>query len=126
MKSFPLDLEQLLRTPAVDPEHSFDISPAGRRVAGYGAAAKGNTLLNYCGVKPTLLPYVVDANPAKQGRYLPGSRIPVVPRERLAVDCPDYVVVLPWNLSQEIEAELSDVRAGGAKFVYAVPSLQTT
>jgi SAM-dependent methyltransferase len=104
----------------------LDARRAGRRVAGYGAAAKGNTLLNYCGVKPTLLPYVVDANPAKQGRYLPGSRIPVVPRERLAVDRPDYVVVLPWNLSQEIEAELSDVRAGGAKFVYAVPSLQTT
>jgi SAM-dependent methyltransferase len=94
-----------------------------RSVAGYGAAAKGNTLLNYCGVKPSLLPYVVDANPAKRGHYLPGSRIPVAAKERLGVDRPDYVVVLPWNLQQEIENELRDVRGWEARFVYAVPFL---
>jgi SAM-dependent methyltransferase len=97
-----------------------------RSVAGYGAAAKGNTLLNYCGVKPSLLPYVVDANPAKRGHYLPGSRIPVAAKERLGVDRPDYVVVLPWNLQQEIENELREVRGWGARFVYVVPSLHTT
>src|SRR6185437_6417977 len=71
---------------------------AGRRVVGYGAAAKGNTLLNYAGVRPDLLPYVVDASPHKQGHWLPGSRIPVVAESRLSEDRPDFVLILPWNL----------------------------
>lgn len=104
----------------------IDAHRAGKGVGGYGAAAKGNTLLNYCGVKPSLLPYIADANPAKQGRFLPGSRIPVVSSDVLNAARPQYVVVLPWNLKSEIETSLAAVRSWGGKFVYAVPSLQTS
>jgi trans-aconitate methyltransferase len=96
---------------------------AGRRVVGYGAAAKGNTLLNYAGVKSDLLPYVVDASPHKQGHWLPGSRIPVVDESRLREDRPDFVLILPWNLRDEIVAQLSYIRAWGGQFVTLVPGL---
>ncbi len=96
---------------------------AGRRVAAYGAAAKGNTLLNFAGVRPDLLPWVVDRNPAKQGRFLPGSRIPIVAEERLAAEKPDLVLILPWNLAEEIADQLAYVRAWGGRFVVAVPRL---
>lgn len=96
---------------------------AGRRVAGYGAAAKGNTLLNYAGVRPDLLPYVVDASPHKQGHWLPGSRIPVVAESRLREERPDIVLILPWNLREEIAAQLSYIREWGGQFVVAVPHL---
>jgi hypothetical protein len=95
----------------------------GKRVAAYGAAAKGNTLLNYAGVRPDLLPYVVDRNPAKQGKYLPGSRIPVVNEARLKQDHPDYIVILPWNLREEITAQLAYTRTWGARLLTAVPEL---
>jgi SAM-dependent methyltransferase len=95
----------------------------GKRVVGYGAAAKGNTLLNYAGVKADLLAWVADANPHKQGKYLPGSRIPVVSPERLAQEKPDFVLVLPWNLLDEIIDQLGVVRSWGGKFVVAVPEL---
>jgi SAM-dependent methyltransferase len=98
----------------------------GKRVAGYGAAAKGNTLLNYAGVRPDLLPYVVDASPHKRGLFLPGSHVPVVAEEVLRESRPDFVVVLPWNLRQEITAQLSYVRDWGGKFVTAVPQLEIT
>ena len=97
---------------------------AGRKVAGYGAAAKGNTLLNYAGVKPDLLPYVVDASPHKLGRYLPGSRIAVVAESRLRTDRPDFVLILPWNLKQEITEQLAYIRDWGGQFVTAVPRLE--
>lgn len=96
---------------------------AGRKVAGYGAAAKGNTLLNYAGVRPDLLPYVVDASPHKQGHWLPGSRIPVVAESRLREDRPDLVLILPWNLREEITAQLDYIREWGGRFVLAVPQL---
>jgi SAM-dependent methyltransferase len=95
----------------------------GRTVAGYGAAAKGNTLLNFAGVRRDLLSFVVDASPHKQGRFLPGSRIPVVDEARLRATRPDYVVVLPWNLRDEIMAQLSYIREWGGRFVFAVPEL---
>jgi 2-polyprenyl-3-methyl-5-hydroxy-6-metoxy-1,4-benzoquinol methylase len=95
----------------------------GKKVAGYGAAAKGNTLLNYAGVRPDLLPYVVDKNPNKQGKYLPGSRIPIVPEDHLREQRPDYVFILPWNLKMEIMAQLSYIREWDGKFVTAVPCL---
>jgi SAM-dependent methyltransferase len=98
----------------------------GKRVAAYGAAAKGNTLLNYAGVKPDLLPYVVDASPHKQGLYLPGSRIPVVGEAILREDRPDYVLILPWNLEAEIKAQLAYVGQWGGRFVTAVPKLRIT
>jgi SAM-dependent methyltransferase len=97
---------------------------ARRKVAAYGAAAKGNTLLNYAGVKPDLLPYVVDASPHKQGRYLPGSRIEVVAEARLRADQPEFVIILPWNLKQEITEQLAYIRDWGGQFVTAVPHLE--
>jgi hypothetical protein len=95
----------------------------GKRVVGYGAAAKGNTLLNYAGVKPDLLAWVADANPHKQGKYLPGSRIPVVSPDRIDLEKPDYILVLPWNLLTEITQQFASVKVWGARFVVAVPEL---
>ena len=96
----------------------------GRRVAAYGAAAKGNTLLNFAGVRPHLLPYVVDLNPAKQDKYLPGSRIPIVDEAHLRANRPDYVLILPWNLKDEVMQQLAYVRDWGGEFVTAVPRLE--
>lgn len=93
-------------------------------VLGYGAAAKGNTLLNYSGIKGDLLPAVADKNTYKQGRYLPGSRIPVITPERLLEMKPDYILVLPWNLREEIMDQLREARSWGAQFVTAIPSLK--
>ena len=95
----------------------------GKRVVGYGAAAKGNTLLNYAGVKPDLLAWVADASPHKQGKFLPGSRIPVVSPERIEIEKPDYVLVLPWNLLDEITGQYAQVKNWGASFVVAIPEL---
>ena len=95
----------------------------GKTVAAYGAAAKGNTLLNYAGVRPDLLPYVVDKNPNKQGKYLPGSRIPIVAEAHLRDKCPAYVVILPWNLKTEVMGQLSYIRDWGGVFVTVVPVL---
>ncbi|GGA85078.1 SAM-dependent methyltransferase [Arenimonas soli] len=96
---------------------------AGRKVAGYGAAAKGNTLMNFAGVRADLVAFVADASPHKQGRYLPGSRIPVVSPQRLIDERPDFVVVFPWNLYDEISTQMACVRDWGGRFVRAVPSL---
>ncbi len=96
----------------------------GKRVAAYGAAAKGNTLLNYAGIRSNLLPWVVDRNPAKQGKYLPGSRIPIVDESRLRDERPDYVVILPWNLRNEVIEQLQYVREWGGRYVWAVPALE--
>ena len=95
----------------------------GMRVAAYGAAAKGNTLLNYAGIRPDLIRYVADRNPAKQGHYLPGSRIPVVAESVLQQSKPDYVVILPWNLEAELRQQLAYIRDWGGRFVTAVPRL---
>ena len=97
---------------------------AGRKVAAYGAAAKGNTLMNYAGTRPDLIAFVVDRNPAKQGKYMPGSRIPIVAEERLRSDRPDDIVILPWNLRDEVMQQLAYVRAWGGRFVTAVPELR--
>ena len=102
----------------------IDARREGSIVAGYGAPAKGNTLLNYCGVGTELLQFTVDRSPHKQGRYLPGSRIPVYPPERLYEVRPDYVLILPWNLRDEIVDQLERVRDWGGKFVVPVPRLQ--
>jgi len=97
---------------------------AGRKVAAYGAAAKGNTLMNYAGVRPDHIAFVVDRNPAKQGRFMPGSRIPIVGEERLREARPDDIVLLPWNLRGELVAQLDYVRDWGGRFVTAVPRLE--
>ncbi len=97
---------------------------SGTKVVGYGAAAKGNTLLNYCGVKKDLIEFVVDVSPHKQGKYLPGSHIPVVKEEEITRLKPGYVLVLPWNIRDEIMGQLSYIRKWGGKFVTAVPELK--
>lgn len=98
----------------------------GDAVAAYGAAAKGNTLLNFAGVRPNLIGYVVDKNPAKQGKFMPGSRIPIVSEARLYQEKPAYVAILPWNLRDEVMAQLAPIRKWGGAFVTAVPELRTT
>lgn len=96
----------------------------GKRVVAYGAAAKGNTLLNYAGVRPDLLAWVADANPHKQGKFMPGSRIPIVAPARIAEERPDYVLVLPWNLLAEVTEQQAQIRQWGGQFVVAVPRLE--
>jgi len=98
----------------------------GRMVAAYGAAAKGNTLLNFAGVRPDLLRYVVDRNPAKQGKFMPGSRIPIVGPEHLVEERPDDLLVLPWNLLEEVRTENTAVARAGTRFVSAVPRIQVS
>ena len=87
----------------------------GRSVAGYGAPGKGNTLLNHCGIREDLLQYTVDRSPVKQGKFLPGTHIPIYAPDRLAETRPDYVLVLPWNLRDEISWQLAYVRSWGAQ-----------
>jgi hypothetical protein len=95
----------------------------GRIVAGYGAAAKGNTLLNYAGIRGDLLPYVCDAAPSKQGRYLPGSHIPILHPDSLKELRPNYVLIMPWNLREEIVRSVSYIQAWGGRFVLPLPEL---
>ena len=96
----------------------------GLKVGAYGAAAKGNTLLNFAGVRSDLLPYVVDRNPAKQGKYMPGSRIPIVDEDHLRAHKPDRVLVLPWNLRAEVAMQLDYIREWGGLLCVAVPNLE--
>lgn len=96
----------------------------GKRVAAYGAAAKGNTLINYAGIRPDLISFVVDRNPNKQGKFMPGSRISIVDERRIPQEKPDYIVILPWNLKAEVMKQLEYIRQWGGKFVIAVPHLE--
>jgi C-methyltransferase C-terminal domain/Putative zinc binding domain/Methyltransferase domain len=93
----------------------------GKQVVGYGAPGKGNTLLNYCGIRTDLLDYTVDRNPHRHGLYTPGTHIPIYPPERIAETRPDYIVILPWNLIDEISAQLEYVREWGAKLIVPIP-----
>ena len=96
----------------------------GRSVAGYGAPGKGNTLLNHCGIRSDLLCYTVDRSPVKQGKFLPGTHIPIYAPERLAETRPDYILVLPWNLREEISRQLSYVGSWGGKLAFPIPELE--
>ena len=96
----------------------------GNKVAAYGAAAKGNTLFNYCGIKKDLISFVVDASPHKQGMFMPASHIPVVSEKNIKETRPDFVIILPWNIKDEITEQLSYIREWGGKFVVAVPDLK--
>jgi len=103
----------------------LDQRAAGAKVAGYGAAAKGNTLLNACAIKGNaLIGFVADASPHKQGRFLPGSGIPVVAPDRIDADRPDFIIIFPWNLRDEIAGQLEHARGWGARFVTAIPELR--
>jgi hypothetical protein len=92
-----------------------------KKVAAYGAAAKGNTLLNYCGVKRDLIEFVVDASPHKQGKFLPASHIPIVDESRIKREKPDFVVILPWNIKDEISEQLKYIGEWNGKFALAIP-----
>ena len=102
----------------------LEAASQGRSVAGYGAPGKGNTLLNHCGIRSDLLKYTVDRNPFKQGKFLPGTHIPIYPPERLAETRPDYVLVLPWNLKDEITEQLEYIRSWGGRLVFPIPELE--
>lgn len=95
----------------------------GEKVVAYGAAAKGNTLLNFCGIGTELIDYVVDRNPAKQGHFLPGSHLPILAPEAIGTTRPDYVLILPWNIRHEVMASMEHIRQWGGRFVVAVPEL---
>ena len=94
----------------------------GKQVVGYGAPGKGNTLLNFCGIRTDFLDYTVDRNPYKHGRFTPGTHIPIHPPERIAETRPDAIVILPWNLAPEISAQLAYTAEWGAKLIVPVPT----
>ena len=96
----------------------------GAQIVGYGAPAKGNTLLNYCGIGPDILDYTVDKNPAKQNKYLPGSRIPIYPIEKIQDDKPQYILILPWNLQEEIKEQMQTIKTWGGHFITLIPEIE--
>jgi SAM-dependent methyltransferase len=96
----------------------------GKKIAAYGAAAKGNTFLNYCGIKPDAIPFIVDSSPHKQHKFMPLSHIPIVAEETIKNEKPDYIIILPWNLKEEITQQLSYIRDWGAKLVTAIPRVE--
>jgi hypothetical protein len=100
----------------------IELRRAGKQVVGYGAPGKGNTLLNYCGIRTDFLEYTVDRNPYKQGRFTPGTHIPILPPERIAETRPDAVVILPWNLAREIAAQLAYTQEWGAQLIVPIPT----
>jgi hypothetical protein len=102
----------------------IEVKRQGKTVAGYGAPGKGNTLLNYCGIRTDFLDYTVDRSPHKQGKFLPGTHIPIHPPERIAQTRPDYVLILAWNLKDEIVAQMGHIRDWGGRFVVPIPRAQ--
>ena len=105
-------------------EFLIQANKAGKKVVAYGAAAKGNTMMNFAGIRSDLIGYVIDKNPNKQGGFMPGSRIPIVTEDALKLDKPEYVIILPWNLEKELMVQLQYIRQWGGKFVFAIPSLK--
>ena len=102
----------------------FELKNSGLKIAAYGAAAKGVTLLNYCGINSDIIDYVVDMNPHKQGKFLPGLRIPIVEIRRLLQEPPDVLLVLPWNLSTEIKKSILEFKDLQFKFLRAIPRVE--
>jgi len=101
----------------------IQLKQEGKSVAAYGAAAKGNTILNYCGIKKDLISFVVDASPHKQGKFLPGSHIPVVSEKLINIHKPDYVIILPWNIKEEIFFQLNYIKSWGGEFITLIPKI---
>jgi ABC-type Fe3+-hydroxamate transport system substrate-binding protein len=99
----------------------IDAKSQGKKVVGYGAPGKGNTLLNYCGIREDFVEFTVDRNPYKQGKFLPGTHIPIYAPERLDEARPDYILILPWNFKDEIMKQLAHTRAWGARFIVPIP-----
>ncbi len=116
--------EQVVDTKAALMAFCVEARRAGKTIVGYGAPAKGNTLLNYCGIGPEFIGFTVDRSPHKQGLLLPGTRIPIRAPEALLAERPDYVLILPWNLRDEITAQMAAVRDWGGRFVVPIPTVQ--
>jgi len=116
--------EQVRRTKRRLLSFLIEARDSGKKVVGYGAPGKGNTLLNYCGIRTDFLDFTVDANPYKQGKYTPGTRIPILAPERLRAARPDYVLILPWNLREEISQAADYIREWGGRFVVPIPSVE--
>jgi len=124
LRSYGNFAEQAKRTRRKLLEFLVDAKAAGKAIVGYGAPAKGNTLLNYCGVRSDLVGYTVDRSPHKQGKFLPGTHIPIFDPERIRQTRPDYILILPWNIKEEVMAQMAHVRDWGAKFVIPIPEAQ--
>jgi hypothetical protein len=116
--------EQVRETKRAILEFLIDAKRAGKTIVGYGAPGKGNTLLNYCGIRQDFLDYTVDRSPYKQGKFTPGTRIPILAPERIRETRPDYVFILPWNLADEIVGQMGYIREWGGKFVVPIPCVR--
>lgn len=116
--------EQVRETKRALLQFLLEAKRQGKKIVGYGAPGKGNTLLNYCGIRSDFIDFTVDRNPYKHGKFTPGTHIPILPPERLAEARPDYVLILPWNLKAEIMRALAGIRAWGGKFVVPIPGVQ--
>ena len=121
MKTYESFAEQVKESKRGLLELLMQLRREGKRIAGYGAPGKGNTLLNYCGIRTDFLDFTVDRNPYKQGRFLPGTHIPIYPVEEIDRQRPDYILILPWNLKDEIVAQLDYVQEWGTKFIVPIP-----
>ncbi len=124
LETYEAFAEQVRETKRLILEFLIAARRQGKTIAGYGAPAKGNTLLNYCGVRSDFIDYTVDRSPHKQGRYLPGTRIPIFGPEKIAQTRPDYLFILPWNLKDEIINQMAVIREWGGKFVVPIPSVE--
>jgi C-methyltransferase C-terminal domain/Methyltransferase domain len=124
METYATFAEQVMESKRALLELLIRLRREGRRVAGYGAPGKGNTLLNYCGIRTDFVEFTVDRNPYKHGRFLPGTHIPIHPVERIRESRPDYILILPWNLRDEILVQLAYAREWGAKFIVPIPEAQ--
>ena len=102
----------------------IDAKRQGKSIVGYGAPGKGNTLLNYCGIRTDFLDYTVDRSPHKQGKYLPGTHIPIFSPDRIRETKPDFVLILPWNFRDEIMQQMADIDSWGGRFVTPIPEVQ--
>jgi hypothetical protein len=116
--------EQVKETKRKLLEFLIQAKRGGKRIAGYGAPGKGNTLLNYCAIRSDFLDYTVDRNPYKHGRFLPGTHVPIYPPERIQETKPDFLLILPWNLKDEIIKQNAFIRKWGGKFVVPIPEVQ--
>jgi hypothetical protein len=124
LRTYSAFAEQVRETKRAILEFLISAKRSGKTVVGYGAPGKGNTLLNYCGIRQDFIDYTVDRSPYKQGKYTPGTRIPILAPERIRETRPDYVFILPWNLVDEITAQLSYIRGWGGKFVVPIPAVK--
>jgi hypothetical protein len=116
--------EQVKETKRKLLEFLIEAKRCGKSIAGYGAPGKGNTLLNYCGIRSDFIDYTVDRNPYKHGKFLPGTHIPIYSPEKIKETRPDYIMILPWNLKDEIMAQLAYVREWGAQFLVPIPEVR--